>query len=291
MENTELFGNGSFKQVDYRVKLIKKANEKILAVTDLHLGIELEFLRHGVSTQGISQETITNLLDIIHLSDPARVVFLGDTKHSLGITKFEKKLLETLVNEIDQKSDIELIFGQGNHDPNIEKFLPSKRFSVFSGKGIILKADEGRIGLAHGHQIPRFQDVDEIILGHVHPSVYLQEFPSKSQYASLQSFYRFPVLLTGSISLSDLMTTYNPKKHSIPQNGDQSRMIRIQILPGFNKILSSSGIGSKYSFHPSKRLRKRFLDRLFALVDFEVNLIEGTYLGFLSDLNQEMNQK
>jgi metallophosphoesterase superfamily enzyme len=291
VKNIDPFEDGSSNPLDCRVKLIKKGNKKTLIVADLHLGIELEFLRHGVSIQGISQETITDLCDIANAYDFTNIIFLGDTKHSIGVTKFEKKLLERLVNKIAQVSDIKLVFGIGNHDSNITKLLPSKDFPIFSGRGIILKTDEGKIGLAHGHQIPDFQQVDEIILGHVHPSVLLREFPSESKNISPQSLYRFPVILTGTISLPELRLAYNLNKPSISQSSNQSERIRIRVLPGFNKILSSSRISNRFSIHPSKRLKHTFIDRLFTLIDFEVTLINGSYLGLLSELNQRINSE
>ncbi len=291
MRNIDYFEDGSFKPLNHRVKLIGNPYEKSLIVADLHLGIELEFLRQGVSIQGISEETITDLVNIVDINDPANIIFLGDTKHSFGATKFEKRLLEKLVNEITQISDARLVFGKGNHDPNIEKLLPSKGFPIFSGKGKILETDEGTVGLAHGHQIPVFQEIDEIILGHVHPTVYLREFHSKSQDTPFQSFYRFPVLLTGEISYSELKIAYRNNKQPKSQSIDQSKMIRILILPGFNKILSSSRIGSSFSIYPSQRSIQTFIDRIFTLIDFEVILLDGTYLGFLSELNQRVNAR
>ena len=95
-----------------------------LVIADLHIGVETDLMAKGFHLRSRTNEMFDSILEI---SDNCNhLVILGDVKDAVPnssrqecreIPDFFKKLLEFF-------DDINVV--KGNHDVNIEKFLPEK---------------------------------------------------------------------------------------------------------------------------------------------------------------------
>jgi len=141
-------------------------NQRYIAVTDLHIGLEAELMGKGVSMQSIVPGMADELLHLVEQEQADGVILLGDVKHSVNsISKQEWDEIPAFLSRLAAKADVYLV--PGNHDGNIRHLLPASVNSV-SVKGMTLGGDTL---LVHGHSMPSDvrSNVARIVMGHVHP--------------------------------------------------------------------------------------------------------------------------
>ncbi|MBS3074523.1 metallophosphoesterase [Candidatus Pacearchaeota archaeon] len=148
----------------------------ILALSDLQIGYEVMLKNQGLyfplSQLRRTIRGIEEIINKIHAKNYtiSRIILLGDIKHHFGYDYEEKsqvrELLEFLENKVGRNN---LILIRGNH----EKFdLDGRDYADF----FIDKAT-GTLFL-HGHKLfsgINLKSVNRIVMGHIHPAVYLQE--------------------------------------------------------------------------------------------------------------------
>ena len=144
-------------------KVMYLKNHHALLVADLHLGKINHFRRSGIAVPTKANDhNLETLVDVIHLTRPARVIFLGDLFHSHYNPEWE--VFGELVRHFRSIS-FELVVG--NHD--VMSDLQYQR------KGIILH-DE----LVIGPFVFTHHPMEDIpinyynIAGHIHPGVHLR---------------------------------------------------------------------------------------------------------------------
>jgi len=157
-------------------RVIYWRSQKTLLLADLHLGKIGHFRRSGIPVPiKANEENLASLVDLINLTKPERLVFLGDLFHSHYNAAWEE--FGELINHFPGVS-FELVLG--NHD--IMSDLQYKR------KGIKVY-DRLKIGpflLTH-HPEESFNGDEYNLAGHVHPGV--QMLGKGKQALTLPCFY------------------------------------------------------------------------------------------------------
>jgi len=149
----------------------------ILVIGDLHIGYDVMLRQSGVLIpERQIEETMERLEKIFEKirkknQNIKKIIFLGDIKHSFGFEFEERRDFDQIMDFLRQKfSDENIILIKGNHD--------TIDYS-FEGKMVEIYIEEG-IAFLHGHKQPLDlydKSTKMIVIGHLHPSVVLQENP------------------------------------------------------------------------------------------------------------------
>ncbi len=270
---------------DQRHLIVSNKGEKYLLLADFHVGFELEMQREaGVRLHGMSEILINEFIELIEKVNPSTVFILGDLEHSFrhgGSSKdgsafsvggyYHRKYKEKVLEPLGDLEP-EIILIRGNHDISFDKILPQS-VRVIGSRGYYLETtDRGYIGLLHGHSYPSFLS-NEIILSHIHPTVLVPE-------DGLDVYHRMAVFLRGKISRNEYIKIVEGKFDIPEHDTDFSADISVTILPAFNKQL----IGTAVNRSP-RNIPSAFMSKLIALIDFDIILSDGRFLGKLSELS------
>jgi uncharacterized protein len=145
---------------------IKK--EKILIISDLHLGYEEALNKQGVMLPRFQfKEIIKRLRNILKKVDPELIIINGDLKHEFGrISKSEWKQVTDL---LDFLKDKKILLIKGNHDNILGPIAEKNNIKLID------KYETEKITIIHGDKIPKTTK-KTIIIGHEHPAV---SFPGR----------------------------------------------------------------------------------------------------------------
>ncbi len=153
----------------------------ILAIGDLHIGYDYMLRQSGILIpERQIDETIKDLDYIFEKIkslgyEPKKIVFLGDIKHSFGFEFEERNELREIIASMTRHVPEEnIIFVKGNHD-TMDYTIDRKMKPYHIEEGI---------AFIHGHKtFPEVFDkkINTIVLGHLHPSVVLEERPGVKQ--------------------------------------------------------------------------------------------------------------
>ena len=149
----------------------------ILVIGDLHIGYDVMLRQSGVLIPERQIEDVMERLDKIFQKidsknyELKKIIFLGDIKHSFSFDFQERKDFDQIMDFLRQKfSEENIILIKGNHD-TIDYSLKGKMKSFHI---------EDEIAFLHGHKLfleVFNKNIDLIVMGHLHPSVVLQENP------------------------------------------------------------------------------------------------------------------
>jgi metallophosphoesterase superfamily enzyme len=265
----------------------KVDGEKVLIISDLHLGFEIEWFGRGLKTNvpNWSYEIINKLKSDISKINPDHLIICGDLEHRYSIreTTNQKKTIdipEDLKNLIIQKFNTEII-----QIPNVESYLvlgenDDQWYQELDDKCRILPSEglalfDHRLGVFHGHKFP-FREIvftNEIFCGHVHPSVVIKD--------ELNIKHEIPIFTKLSLSREDLFLLFN-----FPFELEEIGMIEtvpITVLPAYNHYLPSYSLNK---IDGGKKIHKPFpfLKAILRHPNLMVQMTDGIYLGFLSDI-------
>ncbi len=145
-----------------------------------------------------------------------------------------------------QDLDVDIYIAKGNHDGNLENALNAK-ISGTDGFRI------GNFGFVHGHSWPSNEVMEAryVFMGHVHPEIELRD--------SIGKAHRYPCHLVGHLTKS------GRKKYE----GNP----RIFVVSAFNPLAGSN---------LANPIGPLFKNKIIG--DFDVYLINGTYLGKMEAL-------
>ncbi len=264
-----------------------KDGEKILIVTDLHIGFELELSSQGIRVPSQVGKLLKSLKRIIHDYSPSRLILLGDIKHEIAkISPSEWVDIPKFFNELLREGiDVEVI--PGNHDGNIEPLTP-RAVSIHSVRGVLIETISNTlIGLIHGHAWPSppiFQ-ADTIIMGHVHPVIELRDHMGFKLVE--------PVWVKVEVSTEKLISDYlKYRKIRIAENSIETfkkafgffpRTKSIIIMPAFNAYLRGAAINK---FKNMSLLGPLLEAEIMHIRASEVYLLDGTFLGEITTLQR-----
>ena len=134
---------------------------RVLVITDLHLGIEYDIYKSGITVPSQIEKLEERIDKLIKSTRAKHLVILGDVKHQVPTISWQE------YREIPQFLDhfkIKISVVKGNHDGNIERLAPAD-VDVYEPSGFKL----GKFLLTHGHSWPDKNDLDAeyIVMGHV----------------------------------------------------------------------------------------------------------------------------
>lgn len=244
--------------------------KKNLILSDIHIGIEYDIYKSGISIPSQTNKIVEKILKICKREKTEKILILGDVKHKVpGISLQEKKEVPEFFQKISnqhfkngtnsQKIKVEVI--PGNHDSGLENLVDIK---IHQSIGI--KLDD--IYLTHGHSWPdkSFLDCKYIIVGHTHPMI---EIKDKIGYK-----HKKRVWIRGNL-----------KKKIIKEKYGKQTKAKLIMLPAFNEFSGGIVMNSKWLEEGEKQ--KRFIGPIvksFAIENAEAFLLDGTYLGLVKDL-------
>jgi len=142
--------------------------EKVVVVSDLHLGYESVMLHEGVTIPKFQNRTMLQRLHrILGRFKPRRLIVAGDFKH-----EFSRNLTQEWI-EVDRVLDdllkrVEVSLVRGNHDNYLTTILSSRGMQLHD------RLDVGGFSIVHGHKDAP-GDETGLIIGHEHPSVRIRD--------------------------------------------------------------------------------------------------------------------
>ena len=157
--------------------------EKILIVSDFHLGMEESLNRQGVMIPRINYRKIKIILQemLNETGKPEKIIINGDFKHEFGaITSQEWDEGPGMLQFLKENSG-ETILIRGNHDLMLGPV--AKWTGIRTEQQFYLP--ERKLLICHGDIIPETQEYSEaekIIIGNEHPAVRLREKQSAETY-------------------------------------------------------------------------------------------------------------
>jgi putative SbcD/Mre11-related phosphoesterase len=243
--------------VDYPVAFIEE--KKALVITDLHLGIEHELFRSGITINPQAEKFAKILNKLIEQLKAKYLIILGDVKHEVPGTSFRE--LKQIPKFFDALEDVKIFVSKGNHDAGLEDILPPY-VSLRGSKGFRMQ----KYGFFHGHAWPSksLMQCDYLFMGHLQPAV---EFSDSFGFRSIEQ-----VWLKGRLNREKVKERYKTKKVG---------KLNLLILPSFNKLSGSLILNRVLS----SELLGPIVSKGFAeLEKFDVHLLDGTYLGKLGSI-------
>jgi putative SbcD/Mre11-related phosphoesterase len=223
--------------------------QSIVCVGDLHVGIESEMRSKGVHVPSQTHRMERELIALSPGRD--RLVLLGDIKNKVpGSTHQEYAEIPQFFRALKRHYPVVDVV-RGNHDTNIEDFLP-EGVKVHPSTGF--RIDD--VGFAHGHTWPSAEVMASptLIIGHNHPTIALED--------SL-----------GNISKEPCWVRFKMKSQA------HQRYVELPdeviMVPAFNRTLG----GSPVNIERGKMLGPLFGKDMADLSKARVYLTDGIYLG------------
>lgn len=230
--------------------------EKILVITDLHIGLEHALSEEGVIIPQQFERLIEKLEKIIEKTKAKHLVILGDVKHD--VEKISIQEYKEIPDFFNYFSNIKVSVVKGNHDGIIEKIVP-RGVDIYETSGFVYK----NILFTHGQAWPepKALDAEYLIMGHIHPAV---EFWTDNVRSLEHCWVRCKI----------------NKKVFEKKYKRKCNLKEAIIVPTFNHLTGGVAINSK-TFKPNDpMIRNRAID----LKTAEIYLLDGTYLGNLKNL-------
>lgn len=153
----------------YGIPALKTGNS--LVIGDLHIGVESHLRAKGFHLVSHTEDMHRAILEAAD-DDINRLIVIGDVKDSVpGSTKQEYREIPDFFESLFERFDmIDVV--RGNHDTQIEEFLPG-RVKIRPATGLKI----GDVGYAHGHTWPSAEvmSCETLILAHNHPAVMFRD--------------------------------------------------------------------------------------------------------------------
>jgi putative SbcD/Mre11-related phosphoesterase len=229
--------------------------DEYLVIGDLHIGIESHLRSKGFHLTSRTDDMFNMIIKAAD-DDASRLIVLGDVKDSVpGSTKQEYREIPMFFERLLERFEtIDVV--RGNHDTNIEEFLPG-RVKVRPASGIKIEDT----GFVHGHTWPSDNVMmsETLVMAHDHPAVMFRDGVGRQANEPCWVRGRF-------------MDAPSERYDVLPKN--------FVIMPAFNRMLGGS---------PVNVIGEDLLGPIMGgdLLDLEsatVHLLDGLDLGRLSGL-------
>ena len=238
----------------YGIPALKAGN--CLVIGDLHIGVESHLRSKGFHLTSHTSDMHDAILEAAD-DDVDRLIVIGDVKDSVpGSTKQEYREIPDFFESLFERFGI-IDVVRGNHDTNIEEFLPG-RVKLRPATG--LRIDD--VGFVHGHTWPsqEVMSCETLVMAHNHPAVMFRDGVGRQttepcwfrgKFSEGVSDERYPQLPSGFI-----------------------------VVPAFNRMLGGSPVNVIDEDLLGPILNSGLLD----LDDARLYLLDGIDLGRRSDL-------
>ncbi len=239
--------------------VIDELTKKTLVIADLHLGLEYEIYKKGISIPPRAGRQKKRILKLIEDTEVDRLVLLGDVKHNVPRTSVsEKENLPGFFEELSRHVDIKI--SKGNHDGNIEDLVGNADVEISPTSGF----REGKFYFNHGQSWPDedIKNSETLIRGHSHPSIQFKD--------SLGFSSTVPCWVKGPVN-----------RDAVKKKFGKGKLENIIITPTFNELIT----GMPMNKDREKRLLGPMLKNgMMEIEDSGIYLLDGTFLGKLEDL-------
>ncbi|MFP4116017.1 MAG: metallophosphoesterase [Candidatus Aenigmatarchaeota archaeon] len=243
--------------------LLDEFEQKTLVLADLHLGLEYEIYKKGISVPPRMDEQKGRIFKAVNETGAKRLFLLGDVKHNVPtISVSEKERLPEFFEELCERVEVKIV--KGNHDGNIEELTEGSRVEMASTSGF----KEGDFYFNHGQSWPEKEIIESrtLIRGHSHPAV---EFKDKLGFSSVMSCW-----IRGPVNREALSERYDVDEEEI-------RLEEVLIVPAFNQLIS----GMPMNREKEKSMLGPVLENeILDLDESKAYLLDGTFIGKLEDL-------
>jgi len=148
--------------------MIIAEGEKILTVSDLHIGLEYELQRLGFKVPSQSEGVAKSLLGLLEVTKPDVLVMLGDVKHEIrGLRRKIRSEVEKVIKSLSETVR-RIVIVMGNHDGSLRR-LKLEGVEVYEASGVSING----ISFIHGNAWPKPELLagNVLMMGHLHPSV------------------------------------------------------------------------------------------------------------------------
>lgn len=195
--------------------------DKILALSDTHIGFEIELGRNGVFVPDQVPSFLSRIASLVSETGAKKILLLGDVKHSFVSPTFsEEGRVVRFLEGLLKLAKVEIV--PGNHDGDLANVIP-KGVKFHSAGGVKI----GKFGFFHGHAWPdkKLLSAETLVLSHLHPNVVLKD--------SLGGFHKEPCFLAGKLSRDALSEYYGSAiKRKAPP--------KVLVIPAFNALLGGA---------------------------------------------------
>jgi len=264
--------------------LVKAKDTRTLVVADLHIGWEIALSEKGIHVPTQAARLLEKLKTLIKAYKPDKLLILGDVKHTVATAELgEWQDVPEFFNELKRHiGEIQII--HGNHDGNLDPLLP-EGIKILPSSGTVI----GDAGFFHGHRwpSPALLKCKTLVMGHVHPVIVLRDpagFRITRQVwvkAKCDSDQLAEILL----QKHGMKIEGNAQKTFLKHYKVKPRTTQLFIMPSFNEFLGGKPLNEDMAENRSEKivgpiLRAEAVD----LKNAEVYLLDGTFLGFLSQL-------
>ena len=266
--------------------LVKSGKTSTLLIADPHIGWEMELQEKGIHVPSQTGKLLNKLTAVLTEYKPDALVVLGDVKYSVVSSEFgEWRDVPEFFKQL-QPHVAEISVVRGNHDANLEPLLP-ETVKLLPATGAIF----GDVGVFHGHKwpSPELLGCKTLVMGHLHPVVVFRD-PTGCKMtrqvwmrADVDSEALARILLRKSNIkvVGSILETL--QKHF----GVELKASELYIMPSFNDFLGGRPINES---RPRKEIGAEALigpvlrSEAVGVDDSELYLLDGTYLGTLSQL-------
>ena len=272
----------------YPAILIKTAKTKTLVIADLHIGWEMALRDKGIHLPSQTPKIFEKLARLLSMHKPQKLLILGDVKNTVTTAKpGEWHDIPAFFSELKNLvSDISIV--RGNHDANLETLLP-ENIPLHPAKGTII-ADTG---FFHGQSwpSPALLECGTLVTAHLHPVVVFRDsagfritrqvwIKAKCDVRKFSQtlLQKLKIKLEGTIE-----DTFRKKYNFKP------RTFQVLVMPSFNNFLGGRPINDnreRRRDQKSKMIGPVLRSDAVDLINSEIYLLDGTYLGTLHQLKK-----
>jgi len=221
----------------------------LLAITDLHLGIEFELRKKGINVSLQSEKFLKILEEARQETNAKRIVVIGDVKHKVPAASARE--IEYVRDFFENLSKIfeEIFVCKGNHDDMLEEILQD--YKVYGARGFKIKD----YGFFHGHAWPfsKLWNCKTWIIGHLQAAIEIR----KGNFKKVEK----------------VVMKAKPKV-------EKGKLQEIIILPAFSNLAGNLLLNKEL---PSDFLFEKVIDAN----NSEVYLLDGSCLSKLKDLEKD----
>ncbi|MEM2955888.1 MAG: metallophosphoesterase [Nitrososphaerales archaeon] len=262
--------------------ILETPSDKILIISDLHLGFEKALSSKGINIPSQTQKILDKLKSIIEKFSPSRIIILGDVKHgTLKIVPQEWFDVPQFFYKIkDLVKSVEII--RGNHDGGLKALLP-KGIKIHPSKGISIFDGKETYALMHGHAwpYPNLLNCDVLIMGHNHLIIEFREHGFRMvEPVWVMARWDRKKVAKSFLKYSGLKINDDPIASFKDAFGFSIGNPKIIIMPNFNPLLG----GNAVNVNDATLLGPLLYSRCIKLNESEIYLLDGSYLGHLSNL-------
>ncbi len=240
--------------------VLDEMESKTLVLADLHLGLEYEIYKKGISIPPRMDKQKDRILDLVDETGAERLFLLGDVKHNVPTVSIsEKERLPEFFDALCKEVDVKI--AKGNHDGGLEKLVEGTRAEVSSTSGFRV----GDFYFNHGQSWPDEEVIKArtLIRGHSHPAFKFQD--------DLGFSSTVPCWVKGPVRRGELKEKY----------GKKGKLEEVVIVPTFNQLISGMPMNSDRE----KSLLGPILEnRIMDMDESKIYLLDGTFIGKLEDL-------